>query len=130
MERIIEIGGKAVKMRCTALLPRIYRHRFGHDMIVDMAALRDHYNKAILAANSEVLTEEEKQQKQLSVMDLEIFENIAWLFCRSGDPDNVPDSPDEWLDTLDGMFSIYEVLPEIFSLWRDSQKTTSTPKNV
>lgn len=130
MEREIIIGGKTVKMKCSALLPRIYRHKFGHDMIVDMAALRDHYNKAILAANSEVLTEEEKQQKQLSVVDLEIFENIAWLFCRSGDPENVPDNPEDWLEGMDGMFSVYEVLPEIIKLWNDAQRITSTPKNA
>lgn len=129
MERIIEIGGKAVKMRCTALLPRIYRHRFGHDLIVDMQALREHYNRAVLAEKDTELTDDEKAEAQLSIIDLEIFENIAWLFVRAGEPETTPDSPDEWLDTLDGMFSIYEVLPEIFSLWRESQKTTSTPKN-
>ena len=40
----------------------------------------------------------------------------------------IPDSPDEWLDSLEGIFSVYEILPEILDLWGDSNKTTSVAK--
>ena len=36
--------------------------------------------------------------------------------ARHADPQNVPDSPEEWLDQFQ-TFSIYQVLPEIIKLW-------------
>ena len=36
--------------------------------------------------------------------------------AKHADPQNVPDTPDEWLDQF-GTFSIYQVLPEIIELW-------------
>jgi hypothetical protein len=47
---------------------------------------------------------------------LELFENIAFIMARHADPQNVPDSPEEWLDQFQ-TFSIYQVLPEIIKLW-------------
>jgi len=35
--------------------------------------------------------------------------------ARHADPDNVPDSPDEWLEQFN-TFSIYEVLPKLIEL--------------
>ena len=40
MVEILNIDGKEVKMRASALIPRIYRFRFGRDMIQDMNSLR------------------------------------------------------------------------------------------
>ena len=39
----------------------------------------------------------------------------------------VPETPDEWLDSIDGVFSVYDVLPEVIDLWDASVATTSTP---
>ena len=60
-------------------------------------------------------------------MDLTIFEDVAWLMLKHAGED-VGDSPEEWLDSLDGVFSIYEILPSVLKLWNSNQKTTSTPK--
>ena len=40
----------------------------------------------------------------------------------------MPDTPEEWLDGMDGIFSVYEVLPVILELWGYNMQTTATPK--
>lgn len=124
MEKILTIGGENVKMRASALIPRIYRFRFGRDLIKDMKKLEAAYKKA--ATLPENATEEERQEAQLSIVDLTIFENISWTMCKAANA-NVPDDPDEWLDSIDGVFSIYEVLPQILELWASGMTTTSEP---
>ena len=36
---------------------------------------------------------------------------------------------EEWLDSIDGLFSIYEAMPVIIELWTEQQITTAKPKN-
>lgn len=124
MEKTILIDDKEVKMKASALVPRLYRFRFRRDMISDMNTLRKAYSKAINLP--EDATEEEKMDAQLSAMDLTIFENVAYIMAKHADK-NQPDSPDEWLDQFN-MFSIYEVLPHIIELWNMSTSTTSELK--
>lgn len=112
-------------MRATALIPRLYRFKFGRDMIADMNTLQKNFNKARSLRKD--ATEEEIAETQLSVLDLTIFENVAWLMARQADPE-IPDNPDEWLETIDGVFSIYEVLPVIIDLWQWNTATTSVPR--
>lgn len=116
MEKTISVGGKAVRMRASALVPRLYRFKLGRDMIKDMSQLEAAYKKASDSSGEEML----------SVLDLTIFENVAWVMCKAADP-SVPDDPDEWLDQIDGVFSVYEVLPQIMELWSMGLATTSTP---
>lgn len=111
-------------MRASALIPRMYRFKFGRDIIRDMNSLRKAYKK--IMDLPEDATEEEKEDAQLSVVDLTIFENVAFVMAKHADP-SIPDTPDEWLDGFE-MFSIYEVLPEILNLWALSNATTSAPK--
>lgn len=125
MEKTVNIGGTDVRMRASALIPRLYRFKFGRDMVSDMRQLQKSYAKA--AALPETATEEERQDAQLSVLDLTIFENVAWLMAKHADK-SVADNPDEWLDSFEGVFTIYEVLPQILELWSMNQATTSTPK--
>ena len=126
MEKIIIVGDKEVKMRASAIIPRLYRFKFGRDIIKDLARLKKAFNKA----NSlpEDATEEEKEEAQLSELDLTIFENVAYIMAKHADPSQ-PDTPDEWLEQFD-MFSIYRVLPQILTLWNSSTATTSEPKNL
>ena len=124
MVKTLNIDGKEVKMRASALIPRIYRFRFGRDMIQDMNSLRKAWKK--VTELPEDATEEEKEEAQFSVMDLTIFENVAYVMAKHGDP-STPDSIDEWMDQFE-LFSIYEVLPEILKLWNLNTAQTSTPK--
>lgn len=126
MERSVLIGGKETRMRASALIPRLYRYKFDRDMVTDMRQLQKAYNKAMEVRNKEEATEEEIRDAQLSAMDLTIFENVAWLMVKHADP-TAPDDPDAWLDGIDGVFSIYEVLPVILELWKVNNATTSVP---
>lgn len=123
--KVIEIGGTEFTMRASALIPRIYRFKFGRDIVSDLRQLQKKWKKII----DEKLSDEEKEDAQFSALDLTIFENVAWVMAKQGDP-NIPDDPGEWLDSIDGIFSIYEVLPKILELWHLSQHTTSVPKKA
>ena len=124
MERTLRIGGAELRMRASALIPRLYRFKFGRDLIKDMSQLEKAYKKALSV--QEGATDEERRDAELSILDLTIFENVAWAMAKNADP-NVPDDPGEWLDSIDGIFSVYEVLPEILELWTDGLNTTSIP---
>ena len=124
MEKTIKVGERYIKMRASALIPRLYRFKFGRDMVQDMTAIQKAWKKVKDLSND--ATDEEKKEAQLSVLDLTIFENVAYLVAKHADP-SIPDSPEEWLDGFD-MFSIYEVFPQILDLWQVSARTTSTQK--
>lgn len=125
IERKILIDGKPYKMRSSALIPKLYRAYFGRDMVRDMHKLSKAYQK--VKALPEDATEEEKEAAQFDVIDLEIFENLAWITLKHGGSE-VGESPEEWLESLDGVFSIYEVLPILMEMWNMNQKTTSKPR--
>lgn len=127
MTKTVVIDGKSFGMRASALTPRLYRAFFKRDMIRDMQNLIHAYNN--LLTLPEDATEEEKTEANLVILDyLEVFENVAWLFCKEAG-ESVGNSPEEWLDSIDGMFSIYEAMPTIIEMWVDNQIATSVPKN-
>ena len=123
MERSIVVGNSEIKFRASSIIPRRYRFKFGRDVVSDMNQLCKNFKKAS-ADLREDATDEEKKEAQLSVMDLTIFENVAYILAKQADP-SLPDTPDEWLDSIDGVFSIYQILPTIMELWNESLKTTS-----
>ena len=120
MIKTIEVteNGKTIKrqLKASALLPRLYRAQFERDMVADMQALGENYQK--IAKGGE--------NAQFSALDLTIFENTAWLMMKHAGED-VGESPDEWLDNVDGIFSVYAVMPVIVELWTAGQKTTAKP---
>lgn len=126
MEKAVTIDGKEYRMRASALIPRLYRHKFGRDAIADMNKLSRSYAAVKAAKEKENATEEELRAAQLSVTDLEIFENMAFLMLKHGGAD-IPDSPEEWLDGIDGVFDVYAIMPIVSELWAANQHTTSTP---
>ena len=115
MDKIVTIDGKEVKFRATARTPRLYRAIIGRDMISDMNRLR----KAFDPKNAE--------DSNLDALNLQIFEDTAYIMALHANPDMIERTPDEWLDTFD-MFSIYEVLPHILELWAINTKQTSKAK--
>lgn len=124
MDKVLTISGKEVGLRATALTPRLYRHKIGRDIIQDMSQLQKAFSKA--AQISKDATDEEREAAQLSVMDLEIFENVAFIMARQYDQ-NIPDTVEAWLDEFD-TFSIYEIFPVILDLWNLNNKATAKPK--
>lgn len=105
MEKIIRIDGRDVPFRATAAVPRLYRIKFGRDIMQDMKSIQDAVEKA------------ENGEQPIPVKMLEVFENVAYLMARHADPDMPEHSVEEWLDTF-GTFSIYEVFPQLLELWQ------------
>ena len=103
----IEISGKKVKFRSSATIPRLYRFKFKRDIFKDLSKLEKAYSRA--------------KDEDFQIEDLELFENVAYIMAYHAD-NSIPKSIEEWLDQFD-MFSIYEVLPEILSLWGDNLMT-------
>lgn len=114
METVIEIDGRPVKFRATAAVPRLYRIKFKRDIMQDMAAIQKDIDKA-------------DEEGGVPVTSLEMFENVAYIMAKHGDPENVPGTVDQWLDGFD-TFSIYQVFPQIAELWRSNMETTAETK--
>ena len=120
--KTIKIDGKPVTFKASAAIPRLYRNKFQRDIYKDLQLLQ----AGIENDNAE--------SSSLDVFSLEMFENIGWLMAWYNDPKQVPDTPEAWLDEF-GVFSIYEILPQLLDLWnlnmkRDvvTRKNSRTPK--
>ena len=74
------------------------------------------------------LKENSEEDSGLTMCSLEAFENIAYLMAKHADP-SIPDSAEEWLEGF-SVFSIYQVLPEIISLWGVNLETQSVAKKT
>lgn len=110
MERIITVDGIDVKFKASAATPRNYRALLGRDLLIDFQQILDEAQKG----------------ESLSPESLTNFENFAFVMAKQADP-SIPDTPDEWLDDF-GMFSIYNILPQLVELWSQSNTATSTSK--
>lgn len=110
IEKKVTIDGREWTIRSSGLLPRKYREKFQRDLVMDMQQL-------MTAAKS----------AEYGVDDLEIFERVAWIMLHYAGED-VGENPDEWLESLDGAFSVYEALPAIREIWKLENKTTSVPR--
>ena len=115
-ERTLSIGGKEVKMKSSAAIPRLYRIKFKRDVFKDLSKLQTSYDN------------KEKTGGELQIEDLEIFENLAYIMAFHADS-SIPETIEEWLDQFE-MFSIYEVLPEILKMWGDNFGTDSESKKT
>lgn len=116
METTVTIDGKEVKFRATAAVPRLYRIKFGRDIIQDINAVKQALDKKKAESQDEAGT-----ISALPVATLEIFENIAYIMAKHADKEAVPASPDEWLDGFN-TFSIYGVFPVICYLWEGNME--------
>ena len=111
MVKTIDIGGRPVKFKATAAVPRLYRIRYRRDIMRDMRDI----DAAVKAGDD------------MPVKMLQVFEDLAYTMAKHADPDNVPDSADEWLDQFD-VFDIYQVFPQLAELWADNMETLEKPK--
>ena len=114
IEKVLNISGHEVKLKSTAGTLRHYRNNFGRDMLKDVAHLQDKMQKVKTA------------EEQFEVIDLGIFENIAWSMAKTANPNIKP--IDEWLDDFD-TFAITKILPEIMTLLADNMQTETQTKN-
>lgn len=122
MRKTLEISGIKCNFKSSAAIPRMYRLKFGRDIFVDMQKLQ----KQVAMQKKMREDSEEEEESALPINSLEMFENIAFLMHKHGDPSQ-PSDIDEWLEQFE-TFSIYEVLPEILEMWNLENKQMSTPK--
>lgn len=134
MVKVIEIDGKQLTFKSSAAIPRIYRLKFKRDIFVDLSKIKKAVDaqkklskeKSEDSGNEDAVENEEVLETSLPVETLEMFENIAFLMNRHGDPSQ-PNNIDDWLDQFQ-MFDIYKVLPEILDLWGEENLTSSSLK--
>lgn len=118
IKKNILVDGIEVPFKASAAVPRLYRLKFGRDIYKDFAALQ------------KSVSEGDTDNSGLDIESLEVFENIAYIMAKHADPDNVPSSPDDWLEKFN-MFSIYEILPQLIELWGLNIETqVESKKNI
>lgn len=108
MEKTILIDDKEVRLRATAAVPRLYRLKFGQDIIKDVLHLQKQYEAAEKEGG--------KDEDFLERVDLSVLENIAYILAKHADPLGVPKEPEEWLAQFGG-FSLYGATAEIIGFW-------------
>ena len=113
MEKVIEIDGKEIKFRATAAIPRLYRIKFGRDIMKDMQDIQRAMEKS--------------DKEPIPMKMLEVFENVAYLMAKHATPDMEAKTVEDWLDGFD-TFSIYVVFPELLELWRANNQTLVNAK--
>ncbi len=113
--KTITIDGIDVPFKASATVPRLYRAKFRKDIFKDFAALKNSVD------------ESDEQDSGLNIESLEVFEQISWVMAKHADPEGVPDSPDDWLEQFN-VFSIYQILPQLFELWGMNLETQAESK--
>ena len=118
IKKIIKIDGIEVPFKASAAVPRLYRLKFHRDIYKDFASLQTD------------VKENDKENSGLDIESLEVFENIAYIMAKHADSENVPDSPDEFLEQFN-TFSIYEILSQLIELWGLNTATqVESKKNI
>ena len=105
MRKTIIINGIECKLKSSAALPRMYRLKFGRDIFVDMSHL-----KKQMDLNKKMKEETGNDSSSISIESLEMFENIAFLMNKHGDPEQ-PNDIEEWLE----QFETFDILGGITS---------------
>ena len=115
MEKELVISGKKVKFKSSAAVLKLYRREIGRDLLIDMARVERgmHIN--------------EDGSSTMPVEDLEIFEDLAYIFAKHADPENVPPTPDEWLEQFEAL-DIYAIYPELINIWAGENVSLSSLK--
>lgn len=119
LRKTVTIDGKEVEFKASAAVPRIYRMKFRRDLFMDLQKVAKSVDKKG--------KKKDKEESEIPIEDLEMFENIAYVMARHADPNNVPTDIMEWLEQFQ-TFSIYQILPAILELWNLNEETKSQAK--
>ena len=121
MRKVITINGVDCNFKSSAAIPRMYRLKFNRDVFLDLTRLQKQ-----LEIQNKLREELKEDSSSLPIETLEIFENIAHMMHKHGDPTQ-PSDTEEWLEQFE-IFDIYEVLPQILEMWDKENKQMSVPK--
>lgn len=119
LRKTVIIDGKEVEFKASAAVPRIYRMKFRRDLFVDLQKVAKSVDKKG--------KKQGKEESEIPIENLEMFENIAYIMAQHADPKNVPADIMEWLEQFE-TFSIYQILPAILELWNMNEETKSQAK--
>lgn len=119
LRKKVMIDGKEVEFKASAAVPRIYRMKFRRDLFMDLQKVAKSVDKKG--------KKKDKEESEIPIEDLEMFENIAYVMAQHADPKNVPADIMEWLEQFQ-TFSIYQILPAILELWNLNEETQSKAK--
>ena len=119
LRRTVTIDEKEVEFKASAAVPRIYRLKFHRDLFIDLQKVA----KSVETKGKK----KDKQESEIPLEDLEMFENIAYVMAQHADPKNVPSDIIEWMEQFN-TFSIYQILPTILELWKLNELTQSQAK--
>jgi hypothetical protein len=108
MIKTVKVGNTDITLKASAATPRLYRSLFNKDIFVDYAKLINN-------------------DGNFGAEQLEIFERLAYTMAKQAD-DTIPNSDIEWLDSIDGVLSIYNVFPDLLALWNGNLESHSESK--
>ena len=111
IRKTIEIDGKPVEFRASALTPYQYKAMFGRDFLLDIQKV------------TKEMEGQDENASMISAEALRVFADAAYVMYLSAHPDEKFASADDWLDQF-SMFSIYQIMPELSDLWGMNVQTT------
>lgn len=134
MRKTVTINGIDCHLKSSAAIPRIYRLKFNRDIFKDMMRIQNQVEvqekiKTEMmqkAAESGGEIDASEFESQLPIDSLEMFENVAYLMHKHGDPAQ-PDDIEAWLEQFE-TFDIYQILPEILEMWNIENNQMSVSK--
>lgn len=117
-----KIFGTDHKLKMSAATPRIYRAKFGKDVIVQMDAMYERLS------NEGKKKDEEKKDDSVSFTpeELEMMENLIFVCNRQAEPEQ-PEDIFEWLASYE-IGAITGTYGTIMKMWEDNLHQTSTSK--
>lgn len=117
-----KIFGTDHKLKMSAATPRIYRAKFGKDIIVQMDAMYERLS------NEGKKKGEEKKDDSVSFTpeELEMMENLIFVCNCQAEPEQ-PEDIFEWLASFE-IGAITGTYGTIMKMWEDNLHQTSTSK--
>lgn len=109
MERVFEVEGQNIGVKCSAGTVRAYRNLYARDLIQDMVALE----------------KELVETKTLSASSSEIAEDVVYLMAKEYD-DSIP-VMSEWLSGFSPYF-VFNVVAQVIYMWRENLQTINSSK--
>ena len=122
-----KIFGTDHKLKMTAATPRIYRAKFGKDIIVQMDAMYERLSNEGKKKDKEKKDEEKKDDSvSFTPEELEMMENLIFVCNRQAEPEQ-PEDIFEWLASFE-IGAITGTYGTIMKMWEDNLHQISTSK--
>lgn len=122
-----KIFGTDHKLKMSAATPRIYRAKFGKDVIVQMDAMYERLSNEGKKKDEEKKDEEKKDDSvSFTPEELEMMENLIFVCNRQAEPEQ-PEDIFEWLASFE-IGAITGTYGTIMKMWEDNLHQTSKSK--